>query len=201
MRSAADREEPILDAERSLSFVPVRIGVQPLGSIGISGPILSRKTLEALGTLVAIASERARAVEGLGKAEAVARRRAIAIGAARFGHPRFPHAADFHQGLGHQPALDDDCSKDLQLRELLTIIDEESDRLNQLVGDAAEMARLDAGEFELKLEPHPISEIVAAAVAQCRPFLGNAPGECEPSKPICRRCAPISIASKMSWCA
>lgn len=41
-----------------------------------------------------------------------------------------------------------------QQRELLTIINEERDRLNQLVGDAAEMARLDAGEFELQLEPH-----------------------------------------------
>ncbi len=43
-----------------------------------------------------------------------------------------------------------------QRRELLTIINEESDRLNRLVGEAAEMARLDAGEVELKLEPQPI---------------------------------------------
>ena len=32
---------------------------------------------------------------------------------------------------------------------LLTIINEESDRLNRLVGEAGEMARLDAGEVEL----------------------------------------------------
>jgi two-component system, OmpR family, sensor histidine kinase KdpD len=68
--------------------------------------------------------------------------------------------------------LNEPAREDSARRELLTIINEETDRLNQLVGDAAEMARLDAGEFELKLEPQPISEIVAAALAQCRPFLG-----------------------------
>ena len=76
--------------------------------------------------------------------------------------------------------MSDDAPRISQLRELLTIIDEETDRLNQLVGDAAEMARLDAGEFELKLEPHPISEIVAAAIAQCRPFLALRPVNVEP---------------------
>ena len=57
-------------------------------------------------------------------------------------------------------------------RELLTVINEECDRLNQLVGDAAEMAKLDAGEFELQLAPHAITQIVAAAVQQCKSMLG-----------------------------
>ena len=174
LRSAANREEPILDAERSLCFVPVRIGVQPLGSIGISGPILSRKTLEALGTLVAIAAERARAVERLSKAEAV--REGEQLRSALL--DSITH--DLRTPLTSIKAsvsslLNEAVPNDSPRRELLTIIDEETDRLNQLVGDAAEMARLDAGEFELKLEPHTISEIVAAALAQCRPFLGTRP--------------------------
>ena len=174
LRSAANREEPILDAEHSLSFVPVRIGVQPLGSIGISGPILSRKTLEALGTLVAIAAERARAVERLSKAEAI--REGEQLRSALL--DSITH--DLRTPLTSIKAsvtslLNDSGSKDSQQRELLTIINEEADRLNQLVGDAAEMARLDAGEFELKLETHRIGEIVAAAIAQCRPFLGSRP--------------------------
>ncbi len=174
MRSAANREEPLLDAERSLSFVPVRIGVQPLGSIGISGPILSRKTLEALGTLVAIAAERARAVERLSKAEAV--REGEQLRSALLDSithdlrtPLTSIKASVTSLLKESPA--DNSPK----RELLTIIDEETDRLNQLVGDAAEMARLDAGEFELKLGPHSISEIVLAALAQCQPLLGARP--------------------------
>ncbi len=172
LRNAANREEPLIIANRNISYVPVRIGVQPLGSLGISGPILTRKTLEALGTLVAIAAERARAVERLGKAEAA------------------------REGEQLRSALLDSITHDLRTpltsikasvtsllsqapepnrRELLTIIDEEADRLNQLVGDAAEMARLDAGEFELKLERHSMREIVSAAMEQCRPFLGDRP--------------------------
>ena len=59
MKQATAREEPLMDAGRSLSFVPVRMGGRAIGSLGISGQPLSRQTLEALGTLIAIAFERA----------------------------------------------------------------------------------------------------------------------------------------------
>ena len=70
MKRATLREEPLLDRERSLSFVAVRMGTRSFGSLAVSGPLLSRQTLEALGTLIAVAFERARAVEELGKTEA-----------------------------------------------------------------------------------------------------------------------------------
>jgi two-component system sensor histidine kinase KdpD len=54
-----------------------------------------------------------------------------------------------------------------QKRELLTIINEECDRLNRLVEEAAEMSRLEAGEFELDLAPTQIGDIIEAALAQC----------------------------------
>ncbi len=58
-------------------------------------------------------------------------------------------------------------------QELLTIINEESDRLNRLVGEAAEMARLDAGEVELKFEARPIEEVIRSALSQCKVALGS----------------------------
>ena len=60
-----------------------------------------------------------------------------------------------------------------QKRELLTIINEETDRLNRLVGEAGEMARLDAGEVELELAPHPIEAVITAAVDYCKAALGH----------------------------
>jgi two-component system sensor histidine kinase KdpD len=60
-----------------------------------------------------------------------------------------------------------------QQLELLTVIDEECDRLNQLIGDAAEMARLDAGEFELNLAPVAMSEVVSSALLHCKSVLGG----------------------------
>jgi two-component system sensor histidine kinase KdpD len=172
MRNAANREEPTIDSDRRLSFMPVRMGVQPIGSIGISGPILSRKTLEALGTLVAIAVERARAVERLGKAEAA--REGEQLRSALL--DSITH--DLRTPLTSIKAavtslLSQTSAAETQSQELLAIINEESDRLNQLVGDAAEMARLDAGEFELNLERCEIGEIIAAALQSCSSFLGD----------------------------
>src|SRR5262249_60690284 len=67
MKSAFVRDEISIDADRGIAFVPVRLGVRAIGSIGISGARLSRQTLEAVGGLVAIAVERARAIEQLGE--------------------------------------------------------------------------------------------------------------------------------------
>ena len=55
--------------------------------------------------------------------------------------------------------------------ELLTIIDEETDRLNLLVGEAVEKTRLDTGE-RLNLEPCAIEEIIDAARKEGRALLG-----------------------------
>lgn len=70
MKAAFDRDEPIEEAERQLHLGPIRLGVRPIGSFGISGAPLSRQTLEATGTLIGISIERARAVEELSKTEA-----------------------------------------------------------------------------------------------------------------------------------
>lgn len=55
-----------------------------------------------------------------------------------------------------------------QRRELLTIIDEECDRIKQLLGEAVEITRLESGEVKLDLESHSVGELVSAALADCR---------------------------------
>src|SRR5271169_774582 len=57
-----------------------------------------------------------------------------------------------------------------QHNELLTIINEETDRLNRLVGEAMVMAQLEAG-VKLDLKPHAIGEIIDAAIKDCRTLL------------------------------
>src|SRR6202040_2269003 len=70
MKTAFLRDEIAIEAQQSLYFIPVRLGVRAIGSLGISGARLSRQTLDAVGGLVAIAVERARAVEQLSQTEA-----------------------------------------------------------------------------------------------------------------------------------
>jgi len=178
MRRATLREESLIDSGRSLSFVPVHMGRRPLGSLAISGPLLSRETLEALGTLIAIAFERARAVEELGKTQAAqeGERLKSALLDSVTHDLRTPLTAI-------KASVTSLLSTNAQLKpeqhELLTVINEECDRLNQLVGDAAEMARLDAGEFELDLEANSVPAISQAALQYCKTPLGSRPVQVE----------------------
>jgi two-component system sensor histidine kinase KdpD len=172
LKAIVAREEPVIDVPNSLCFTPVRLGVRPIGSLGISGTILSRQTLEAMGTLIAVAMERARAIEQLGQTEAAreGERLRTALTDSVTHNLRTPLTSIKASvtNLLSNPGL-----SDAQKRELLTIINEESDRLNRLVGEAGEMARLDAGEVELKLESHPIEDVINAALRQCKTTLGS----------------------------
>ena len=60
---------------------------------------------------------------------------------------------------------------------MLTVIDEETDRLNRLVGEAAEMAQLDAGRFKLDLESHSIHDALDPALQDAHSALENHPVE------------------------
>jgi len=62
-------------------------------------------------------------------------------------------------------------------RDLLTVIDEETDRLNRLVGEASEMAQLDAGMFKLDLQPHSIHDALTPALEDAKASLENHPVE------------------------
>jgi two-component system sensor histidine kinase KdpD len=125
-----------------------------------------------MGTLVAIAIERARAVEQLGETEA--ERQGERLKSALL--DSITH--DFRTPLTSMKAavtglLASGKWDSAQERELLTIINEECDRLNHLVEETGEMAKLEAGEVQLDLAPTPVEEIIEAAVEHCRSALAG----------------------------
>jgi two-component system sensor histidine kinase KdpD len=174
LKAVMARGEPVVDVERQVCYVPARMGVRPVGSLGLSGAVLARETLEALGTLIAIAVERVSAIEALGKAEAARQEERLrsALLDSVTHELRTPLTAIKASvtSLLTQPEL-----SDAQRRELFAIINEESDHLNHLIEEALEMARLDAGEIELQIEPHPIREVVDAAIEAAKNTLANHP--------------------------
>jgi len=172
MKAAFLRDETNSDNVQGVHFLPVRLGVRPIGSLGISGARLSRQTLDAISSMVAIAVERARAIEQIGETEA--ERQGERLKSALLDSI----AHDFRTPLTSIKAsvtdlLSSDSMRDPQQHELLTIINEECDRLNRLVEEAAEMARLEAGEIQLHLEPLAASELVEAAVQHLKKALGD----------------------------
>jgi len=162
LRSTLLRGEPI--TQRGVSYVPLRLGMRTVGALGIAGAELSRETLDALGSLAGLAIERVRAMEALSKNRAEQE------------HERLRTALldsvthEFRTPLTSIKAsvttlLSGATIDELGRRDLLTVIDEETDRLNRLVGEASEMAQLDSGKFKLDLQSHSIQEALEPALA------------------------------------
>src|SRR6185503_3904550 len=175
MLSVASRGEPIMDSDHALSFIPLRLGVRSVGAIGVSGTTLSQESLEALSTLVAITIERTRAIENVGKAEAAREneklRSAILDSIAHeFRTPLTAIKASVTTMLSG--GLDG-----AQQNELLTVVNEEADRMNHLVEEAMQLARLESKQVELDRSSHTIKEAVDKALESAKKDLVNHPLE------------------------
>ncbi|HZL68266.1 MAG TPA: ATP-binding protein [Candidatus Limnocylindrales bacterium] len=172
LESVSGRGELVVDEEQQLCFVPLRIGVRPVGSLGLEGAVLSRETLEAVGSLIAISIERAGAVETLTRAEAARESETLRSALLdsvthEFRTPLTSIKASVTTLLS-TPQIDSEGQK-----ELLTVIDEETDRLNRLVGEAAEMAQLDAQQVELRRETYTVRRVVEAALEKSKQLLAG----------------------------
>jgi len=174
LRSTLLRGEPI--TQGGVSYVPLRLGMRTVGALAVTGDALSRETLDALASLAGLAIERARALEALSKNRAEQE------------HERLRTALldsvthEFRTPLTSIKAsvttlLSGASLEEQGRRELLTVIDEETDRLNRLVGEASEMAQLDAGMFKLDLQLHAIGEALELAMQDARATLDNHPVE------------------------
>ncbi len=182
LKAVIAREEIRIDEEHSVCFAPLRMGSRILGSVGISGPVLSRQSLEALGSLIAVAIERAHAIEMVGKTEAA--REGERLKSALL--DAITH--DFRTPLTSMKAsvttlLSAAKLDDGQRVELLEIINEECDRLNRLVGEAGEMARLEAGDVKLHLDPLCVADLITGALDVCKGTLGTRPVRIELKNP------------------
>lgn len=167
LKLVADRGEPSSESGNGVLIIPLRVGMRSVGALGVMGADLERKTFDAIGSLVAISIERAGAVEKLAHAEAnreSERLRSVLLDSVTH---------DFRTPLTSIKASAEALLEGTNLaedarHELLTVINEESDRLNRLVGEAAEMAQLDAGAVELQRESHTINEAIDAAIGATR---------------------------------
>jgi two-component system sensor histidine kinase KdpD len=150
--------------------VPLRVGVRPRGLLLISGVSLSLETLEAIGGLISVSIDRAQALEEVTRGEAAKeseRLRSLMIDSITH-ELRTPLTAI--KASATTLLLPFEHSKAEQ-QELLTVIDEESDRLNRLVSQAVEMAQLDTQEVHMTFAPMLVQEMVEHALETCSSVL------------------------------
>ena len=166
LRAVAARAD-LIRQDGDTSYVPLRVGVRTIGSLAIVGGSLSRESLEAIGSLAGLSIERARALEQLtlhrAAQESEKLRSALLDSVAHEFRTPLTSIKASVTSLISTPGLEEAFRK-----ELLTVIDEETDRLNRLVGEASEMAQLDSGMFKLKLQPHEVREAIDPAIEATR---------------------------------
>jgi two-component system sensor histidine kinase KdpD len=146
--------------------IPLHVGVRPSGALLLEATILSRETMEALSGLVSMSIERADALENSARSEAAKEnerlRTALLDSVTHELRTPLTSIKASVTSLLSQQALDAESRT-----ELLTVIDEESDRLNYLIEQAVEMAQLDANKVHLELRPQSVTALVNAAVEEC----------------------------------
>src|SRR5207248_2020878 len=132
---------------------------QPIGSLAIRGETGATLTVvAAIANLIAIGLERARATERATSAEAARRNEQL--------------RATLLDGLAHDLKTPLTAIKasvtslisgfprtEQRKEELLTIVNEETDRLSRTISETVQMARIDAGRINLELHPHTLDEI------------------------------------------
>ncbi len=150
--------------------IPLRVGVRPRGLLVINGVSLSVETLEAIAGLISASIDRAQALEDLTRGEASKeseRLRSLMIDSITH-ELRTPLTAI--KAAASTLLLPKELDED-ERRELLTVINEESDRLNQLVSEAVEMAQLDTREVHMTFAPASIGALVEKALTYCSSLL------------------------------
>ena len=161
------------DADRKYSIVPLHLGGKPIGSLAIRGETGATLTLvEAIANLIAIGLERARAIERAAFAEAARRNeelRAAMLDA--LAHdlktPLTAIKASVTSLISRYPRTEE------RREELLSIVNEETDRLHRTVSEAIQMARIDAGKISLQRSPRPLHEIVTSVLAELKLSAGR----------------------------
>jgi two-component system sensor histidine kinase KdpD len=150
----------------------IRLGADPIASLALRGDLLSDSALQSLANLVAIAMERARALTAANQAD-VARQsdhlKSTLLDAI---------AHEFKTPLTSIKAaatalLETSLTANPSQKELVTIVDEEADRLGRLVTEAIQMARIEAGRVFLNPKPEAAANIVAHAIAALTSTIGD----------------------------
>jgi two-component system sensor histidine kinase KdpD len=151
-------------------IVPIALGMRRLGSLTLKSEKFSEHFYEAVGGLIAIALERAAAIERGSRLEAwrEGERLRSALVDSVTHDLRTPLTAirAAVTTLASQPEL-----AEAERAELVSIVDEESARLDRLIGQAVEMAQLDAEVLRIQAKPQDVRELIETTVEEMQSLL------------------------------
>jgi two-component system sensor histidine kinase KdpD len=165
LRAMIQSQNPTLVIPGEFTVRTLMLGLRPVGALGLRPDVLSREVTTAVNAQVAIALARANAIEASARMEAAReadRLRAALIDSLTH-ELRTPltairaAATTLVQGEGLDEA---------GRLELAAIVDEESSQLDRLIGEAVEMAEIDANVVKVHLVPHHPRALLDQAVEE-----------------------------------
>jgi two-component system, OmpR family, sensor histidine kinase KdpD len=160
LRDAALQNTEWQDPQSGVRVIPVSLGGMPLASLAVPAGLVSDAALHAIANLSAIILERSRTQEMAIRAEAArynAQLKSTLLDALahEFKTPLTSIKAAVSTVLEERGAPS---------RELLEIVEQESDRLTSLVTETIQMARIEAGNIRLELQPLHPADLIAGAL-------------------------------------
>ena len=170
LKLAASQSETGVVSRDGYHLIPLPLGLRSLGVLAVTYAGFSPQTYEAIGSLVAIALERAAAVERSSRLEASREneRLRIALLDSVTHDLRTPLTAIRAAAttMVSQPDL-----PQAERADLAAVVDEESARLDRLIGQAVEMAQLDAATVQVHTRPQDVRELIETTLEEMRPLL------------------------------
>lgn len=170
LKMALHQSEGGLVLRDGVCLIPLTLGMRSLGVLAVTEGGFSPQIYEAIGSLVAIALERAAAVERSSRLEASrqSERLRSALLDSVTHDLRTPLTAIRAAAttLVSQPGL-----PEAERADLAAVLDEESARLDRLIGQAVEMAQLDAAAVQIDARPQDVRELIETTVEEMRPVL------------------------------
>lgn len=164
---AAESGSTIRDGFR---IIPLMLGMRSAGALAATEAGYSPQVYEAIGTLVAIALERAAALErtSLLEASRESERLRVALLDSVTHELRTPLTSirAAATALVSQPNLSQP-----ERIELASVVDEESSRLDRLIGQAIEMAQFDAAAVTLRRQAQAVQELVDTTLDEMQNLL------------------------------
>ena len=191
LKVAANQSEGGVPTREGNRVIPLALGMRSLGVLALAGGEYSPQIYEAIGSLVAIALERAATVERSSRLEASreSERLRSALLDSVTHDLRTPLTAIRAAAttLVSQPDL-----AEAERSDLAAVLDEESARLDRLIGQAVEMAQLDADAVQIAARPQDVRELIETTVEEMRPVLRDRAVEVEVAEDLPR--APMDRA-------
>jgi len=185
------------DAAARRAITAVRLGAEPIASLALEGQVMPDGVLQGIANLVAIGLERAKAQELSHQVEAARQSEQLRTTLIDAMAHEFKTPLTLIKGAT-SAVLSGAEPLSANSREQLTIADEESDHLRDLLNNAIEMARLDTTHIELHREPTCVEAMVREVVASMqtriedRPVSVTAEGQ-PPDIPLDRRLAKLAL--------